>query len=65
MTQPQSLRYPIIPVQVLRVNGQEVPRREWVPWRVEYIQRLMNQFTELAEALVDGSNIGRLLARTL
>jgi hypothetical protein len=37
VAKPQNFGYLVIPVQVLRVNGEEVPAREWPARRMQYI----------------------------
>lgn len=63
--QPQNDRDTVVPVQVLRVDTEQVPAREPTARRVQYVQRLVYQLAKLAEALVHGPHVGRLLARAL
>lgn len=65
MAEPQHFWYPIIPVQVLRVNREEIPAREGAPRRVEDVQRLMDKLAKFTKALVHGPDVGRLLAGLL
>ena len=57
VAQPQDLGDLVVPVQVLRVNLEQVPTGEWSARRMEYVQRLVNKLAELAEALVHRSYV--------
>lgn len=61
MTQSEDFRYPVIPVQVLGVDAEEVTAGQRPAWRVEYVEALMYKLTQFAKTLVNGPNIGRLL----
>lgn len=63
--QPQNDRDAVVPVQVLRVDAQQVPARQRAARRVQDVQRLVHQLAQLAETLVHGPHVGRLLARAL
>ena len=65
MPQPENFWYPVVPVEVLRVDAQQFPRRQRLARRVQYVQRLVYELAQLAEALVHGPHVGRLLVRSL
>lgn len=53
MSQPQHLGDAVVPVQVLSVNIQEIPRGKGPPGRMENIKRLVYKLTELAKTFVN------------
>lgn len=52
MAQPQHFGYPVVPVQVLRINVQEVPGSKGPSWGMEDVEGLVDELTQLAKALV-------------
>lgn len=65
MAEPQYLRNLVVPVQVLSVDGQQVSACERPAGGVQDVEGLMDKLAELAEAFVDGTDVGRLFARPL
>lgn len=57
VSKSEHFRYPIIPIKVLGIYVEEVAARQRSPWRVQHIQRLMNQFAEFTETFIYGANI--------
>ena len=65
MAESQNLRYPIVPVEILGIDAQEISGCEGSPWGMKNIQGFMNKLTQLAEALVYRVHIGRLFTGPL
>ena len=50
----------LIPVQVLLVDFDDGPTRNWLGGTVKRVESVVNDLAQLAEAVEDGADVGRL-----
>lgn len=65
MAKSQHLGDPVIPVEVLGVNVEQVAASQRPPRRVQNVQALMDKLAQLTEALVYRAHVGWLLGAAL
>lgn len=62
MSQSKHLGNIVVPVKKVRIDVDQVSTGEQPTRRVEDVQRLMNELTQLAKTFVYRANVGWLLA---
>ena len=65
VAKPQDIRDLVIPLKIGRIDRLEVAAGNRLGGRMQHVESLVDELTELTKALVHRSNVGRLLTRSL
>lgn len=65
VAQAEGPGYPVVPVEVLGINIEQIAGGQGLARRVQNVEGLVDQLAQLTKALVNGSDVGWLLARSL